>query len=408
MAAEPLWIVNPSGQRASGDWIDGTLRQRAEEKGLLGRTPLAGRFPRQRVEVVRGEDPAGEVARQFYRRGWTDGLPIVPPTTGRVDEMLSWVPETRTDSLGALDPLKGLATVEKVAANAVMAGCRGEHFAVVLAAVRAIAEPEFNLRGVQTTDENVAPLVMVSGPVAEAIGMNAGFGALGPGWQANATIGRAVRLVMNNIGGGWPAAVSFAGIGHPGRYTMCFAEAARHNPWEPLHVELGLEPDDSAVVVTRAETMINVTGGLADLASVMGSAASGFAMLHDGVVTVLLAPFVAAELAAQGLSKADVKRRLWQSARMPANDWRRTWLRERLIEPDSWPDWVLAGEREGSIPPVARPEDITLVVAGGDIPIPQCAYFPSWGFPPCRIAKRIELPAGWSARVAAAADMQPP
>lgn len=400
MTAASLWVVNPSGQRASGEWIDDTLRARAEERGLLDRTPFAGRFPRQRIEVVRGDDATEEVNRLFRLRGWTDGLPIVPPTIDRVEEMLAWVPEPRTAVLGTLDPLNGVATVEKVTANAVMAGCRPEYLPVVLAAVRAIAEPAFNLRGVQTTDENVAPLLVVSGPVAEAIGMNASFGALGPGWQANATIGRAVRLVMNNIGGGWPAAVSFAGIGHPGRYTMCLAEAGSQSPWEPLHVELGLEAEDSAVVVTRAETMINVTGGLPDLASVMGTAASGFAMLHNGIVTVLLAPFVAAELAGQGLSKDDVKRRLWETARMPAAAWRRTWLRERVIEPASWPDWVLAGDREDAIPPVEKPEDITLIVAGGDIPIPQCAYFPSWGFPPCRIAKKIELPSRWQERIA--------
>jgi hypothetical protein len=398
----PLWVLNPSGQRASGEWIDDTLRQRAEENGLLGKSPLAARFPRQRVEVVRGDDPASEVDRLFYLRGWTDGLPITPPTTGRVQEALSWVPEAAGEILGELDPLKGLATVEKVAVNAVMAGCLPEHLPVVLAAVRAIADPAFNLRGVQTTDENVAPLIIVSGPVAQAIGMNASFGALGPGWKPNAAIGRAVRFVMNNIGGGWPGAVSFAGLGQPGRYTLCLAERAEFNPWDPLHVELGFAPEESAVVITRAETAINVTGGLNDIASVMASAASGFAMLHNGVVAVLVAPFVAKELAEQGFGKDDVKRRLWDQGRFPAEEWRRTWLHQRLIDPDQWPAWVRAAAATGSIPAVEKPEDIVLFVAGGDIPIPQCAYFPSWGFPACRIAKRIALPDDWPERLAVA------
>ena len=232
-----------------------------------------------------------------------------------MEEALSWAPaaDAAPDAvLGELDPLKGLATVEKVAANAVMAGCRPEYLPVVLAAVRAIADPAFNLRGVQTTDENVTPLVVVCGPVARAIGVNASFGALGPGWQANAAIGRAVRLVMNNIGGGWPAAVSFAGLGQPGRYTLCLAERTELSPWPPFHVELGFGAKESAVVVLRAESVINVTGGLDDLASVMGSAASGFTMLHGGVAAVVLAPFVAKELAEEGLDKADVKRRLWR------------------------------------------------------------------------------------------------
>ena len=281
----PLWVLLPAGQRASGDWIDDTLRERASEAGLLGKVPLAARFPRQRVEVVRGADPEAEVNRLFHLRGWTDGLPVVPPTLGRVREALSWAPAADAPDtvLGELDPLKGLATVEKVAANAIMAGCRPEYLPVVLAAVRAIADPAFNLRGVQTTDENVTPLVVVCGPAARAIGMNASFGALGPGWQANAAIGRAVRLVMNNIGGGWPAAVSFAGLGQPGRYTLCLAERTELSPWPPLHVELGFEAMESTVVVLRAESVINVTGGLDDLASVMGSAASGFTMLHGGV-----------------------------------------------------------------------------------------------------------------------------
>ena len=408
-APPPLWVLLPSGQRASGEWIDDTLRERAAEAGLLDKVPLAARFPRQRVEVVRGADPEAEVGRRFYLRGWTDGLPVVSPTLGRVEEALAWAPaaDAADATLGELDPLKGLATVEKVAANAVMAGCRPEHLPVVLAAVRAIADPAFNLRGVQTTDENVTPLVVVCGPAARALGVNASFGALGPGWRANASIGRAVRLVMNNIGGGWPAAVSFAGLGQPGRYTLCLAERAELSPWPPLHVELGFDASESVVVVLRAESVVNVTGGLEDLASVMGSAASGFTMLHGGVAAVAIAPFVARELANEGLGKDDVKRRLWHDGRMPADQWRRTWLHNRLIGARQWPEWVRAAERDGAIPAVASPEDLVVLVAGGEIPIPQCAYFPSWGFPRCLVARRIELPFDWDARLERTQGAQP-
>lgn len=203
--------------------------------------------------------------------------------------------------------------------------------------LRAIADPAFNLRGAQTTDENMAPLLVVCGPVAGAIGMNAGFGALGPGWQANAAIGRAVRLVMNNVGGGWPGAVSFAGLGQPGRYTLRLAERTERPPWPPLHEELGFEATESVVVAMRAESVINVTGGLDDLASVIGSAASGFTMPHGGVAAAALAPFVAKELAGEGFDKADVKRRLWRDGRLPADVWRKTWLHQRLIGARQWP-----------------------------------------------------------------------
>src|SRR5262244_3219689 len=259
----------PAGQRASGEWIDDTLRVRAEEKGLLARTPLAGQFPRQRLEVVRGADPTAEVNRLYRLRGWTDGLPIVPPTLGRLDEMIDHGALDRHAVLGEMEPLGGVAGVEKIAANAVMAGCQPEHFPVVLAAVQAILDPAFNLRGVQTTDENVAPLLVVNGPVARALDVNAAGGALGPGWRANATIGRALRLVLNNIGGGWPGAVSFAGLGHAGRYTMCLAENEAQSPWPPLDASARDAPNSSTVTLFRAETAINVTGGLPEIASVM-------------------------------------------------------------------------------------------------------------------------------------------
>jgi hypothetical protein len=154
---DSLWVLLPTGQRASGEWIDDTLRARVEAGGLLARTPRAGEFPRQRVELIRDADPVAAVNRLYRERGWTDGLPIVPPTLGRVDGMLGASPLERHAVLGEVEPLGGVASVEKIAVNAVMAGCAPPHFPVVLAAVEAILDPAFNLRGVQTTDENVPP-----------------------------------------------------------------------------------------------------------------------------------------------------------------------------------------------------------------------------------------------------------
>lgn len=384
-------MLVPTGQRASGEWIDDTLRARVEEKGLLARTPLAGDFPRQRVELVRGADPTAEVNRLYRLRGWTDGLPIVPPTLGRIDEMLASGSLERHVSLGEVDPLGGVATVEKVAASAVMAGCRPAYFPVVLAAVQAILDPAFNLRGVQTTDENVAPLIVVNGPIARRIGVNAGWGALGPGWPANAAIGRAVRLVMNNLGGGWPGAVSFAGLGQPARFSLCLAEREGDTPWPPLHVDLGYRPDQSTVTVLRAETVINVTGGLDEVASVIGSAASLFGILHSGKAGVILSPFIARRLAGEGLTRADVRRRLFERGRLPADVWRRSWIHEAVRESE-WPEWARRAADTGAIPVVREPDDLTLIVAGADLPIPQHAYCPSWGHPPCRVTREIDAP----------------
>lgn len=385
-------MLVPAGQRASGEWIDDTLRARAEEKGLLARTPRAGEFPRQRVELVRDADPSAAVNRLYRERGWTDGLPVVPPTLDRLDEMLAAGPLERHAVLGEVEPLRGVATAEKVAANAVMAGCEPAHFPVVVAAVQAILDPAFNLRGVQTTDENVAPLLVVSGPAAARLDINAGWGALGPGWPANSAIGRAVRLVMNNLGGGWPGAVSFAGLGQPARLGLCLAERA-DSPWPPLHTEVGYRPEQSTVTALRAETVINVTGGLEEIASVMGSAASLFGILHAGKPAVILSPFTARRLAADGGTRADVRRALFERGRLPAGTWRGSWLHATARAGD-WPEWArAAAARDEAIPAVAEPDDITLVVAGADLPIAQHAYCPSWGHPPCRVTREIVLPA---------------
>ena len=163
---------------------------------------------------------------------------------------------------------------------------------------------------------------------------------------------------MNNIGGGWPGAVSLAGLGQPARYTLCLAERAAASPWPPLHVELGFRPEQSTVTVLRAETAINVTGGLAELASAMGSAASLFAILHDGRVAVIVAPHVAAALARDGWSKDDVRRRLHAEGRLSTPVWRASWL-HATVQPGAWPAWVRDAEATGAIPAVRAPEDIT-------------------------------------------------
>ena len=281
---EDLWVVVPAAQRRDGTWIDDTLTARNREAGQEDRAPDAGRFPRQRVELFRGPGAATTVDETYRRRGWTDGLPVVAPTTGRVAALVAAVEAAPRAVLGELAPLGGQATVERVAANAVMAGCGPTQFPFVAAAVDAIVDPAFNLAGVQTTDENVAPLVIVSGPDrlrAEAE-INAGMGVLGPGWRGNAAIGRAIRLVLQNLGGGWPGAVSLAGAGQPGRYGLVVAEDDAACPWPPLRVELGLDPDQTAVVVLRAESAVNVTGGLAEIASAMSSATSLFTAAHHG------------------------------------------------------------------------------------------------------------------------------
>ena len=386
--SDACWVILPVAQQTGGAWIDELLREQLAE--AYGRRGFPGASPavRGRVEVFRDSDPEALVNHCFYQRGWTDGLPIVAPTVYRVKEMQRHSPLAAGEVIGEMDPMRGVASVEKLAVNAVMAGCRPEYFPVVLAAVRAMLNPAFNLRGVQTTDENVAPLLIVSGPIADTLDINAGLGALGPGWQANATIGRALRLIMSNIGGGWPGVVSLAGIGQPARYTLCLGER-RQPPWPALHVEAGLDETQSAVTLMRAECVINLTGDLDDIASVMGSAVSAFSLLHGGRVAVALAPHVAARLADEGRSKADVAQYLHTHGRISSQQWQRLWIRREIVPSYGAPEWVKRAEATGSIPVVESPDQIVLFVAGGDAPIPQHAYFPTWGFPDCRITLPI-------------------
>jgi len=385
---DSLWLVLPAAQRASGEWIDDTLKQRLRERGLLAKAPLAGDFPRNRVEVIRGNDAWRRANELFYLRGWTDGLPIVPPEVGRVEQMVEHSGLPRDHIVAELEPLGGVATIEKIAINAVMAGCAPEHISILVILTEAIATPEFNLRGVQMTDENVTPLLIFSGAISHQLNINSGFGALGPGWQANAVIGRALRLIMHNLGGGWPGAVSLAGLGQPGRYSLCFAENGTLNPWEPLHVELGFDAAASTVTLMRAESVVNITGGLEEIASVMGSAVSQFSLMHGGKVAVVLAPYVARGLAADGWSKHDVKRWLYENGCVSTAQWEGWWTRKTLAS-HQWPQWVISAASHGAIPAVEKPDDISVVIAGGDLHIPQQVYLPTWGFPSCRITRPI-------------------
>jgi hypothetical protein len=386
--SDSSWLLSPSGQRANGAYVDDTLRARASESSLRERYDLAADFPRQRVEVLRSNTPDTTVNNLYYRRGWTDGLPIIAPLLPRVDAMVRAAKRGRNDVMAELDPLMGQATVEKVAANAVMAGCTPALMPALIAAVEAIAEPAFNLRGVQTTDENVAPVLLISGPEAERLDINGGFGALGPGARGGATLGRALRLIMQNIGGGWPGAVSMAGLGQPGRYTLCFSEHEALSPWAPLRTELGVHIEHSALIVQRAETVINVTGGLAEIASVMGSAASGFQLAYGGHPCVVISPYTAKQLAASGMSRAAVRQWLYTHGRMDRQVFESLWLRRETIETSRWPEW-LEVDGKGPLPVVESADDITVIVAGPDIAIPQHAYLPSWGFPSCRIVKPL-------------------
>ena len=203
------------------------------------------RIRSRRIELGAQED---EVEATFAR-GWSDGLPLVPPTPPRVLRMLEGTSRDPQDVVAVVPPDLVECTVEKVAVNAVMAGCRPEYLPVVLAAVEAACTEAFNIHGILATTYFAGPVVIVNGPIAREIGMNSGINALGQGNRANATIGRALQLVIRNVGGGRPGEIDRATLGNPGKFTFCFAEAEDTSPWESVSVERGQPPGTSAVTL---------------------------------------------------------------------------------------------------------------------------------------------------------------
>jgi len=203
----------------------------------------AAELKARRIELDAREDDM----EACFERGWSDGLPVIPPTEDRVQRMLQGSQRAPHEIVGIIPPNQATCTVEKVAINAVMAGCKPEYMPVVLTAVEAACMDDFCMHGLLATTYFSGPVVIVNGPIATAIGMNAGLNALGQGNRANATIGRALQLVIRNVGGGRPGGVDRATLGNPGKYTFCFAENEDDSPWEPLSVERGFQPGVSTV-----------------------------------------------------------------------------------------------------------------------------------------------------------------
>jgi len=199
----------------------------------------------RKIEIARADD----VAEFMFDQGFSDGLPVVPPTPERVMRMLSGTRRQANEVIAIMPPNMGEATIEKIAINAVMAGCKPEYLPVVIAALEAVCTDEFNIHGVMATTMGASPVLVVNGPIRDRIGMNRGLMALGTGNRANATIGRAVRLAIRNIGGSKPGGTDRSTLGSPMKFTMCFAEDEERSPWAPLHVERGFKAEDSVVTV---------------------------------------------------------------------------------------------------------------------------------------------------------------
>ena len=310
----------------------------------------------------------------------TDGLPIVVPTPERVDAMLLHSPGLpREASLGTLLPRAGALTVEKAAIAAVMAGCPAEIFPLVVAAAEAIADPDFDIGPLQNTTHPVTPLIIVNGPARARFGVQSGCGAMGPCAHVNLTLGRAIRLLMINVGGGVPGVGDMASLGSPAKLALCLAEAEEMSPFEPLHVSLGFAPGDSVVTLLAVEgphsllfSLDPIEGQaehfLRTLAAGFANPATNNVYMGVGAVAAALNPIHAAILKRAGMSRADVQARLFALARAT-----RTGLA------------AISGANINATPHdreiltvVERPQDFLLFVSGEDGGA-YSAYFPTWG-----------------------------
>jgi hypothetical protein len=310
-------------------------------------------------------------AEDLLARQWTDGLPVVLPTPERVTDMLATVAAAADELLGPMPTHWNPTYVHHIAVNAVLAGCRPDYFPAVLAAVRAVLAPEFNLYGVQGTTNPCGVLVLVNGPIADAIGLNHAHNLFGQGYRANATIGRAVRLCLINIGGGRPQIGDMSTLGNPNKYGSCIAEDERGTPWEPYHVSRGYSSDQSTVTVQSAVAPLNVITMSDDGEDVLNTLAramitpGGNGLFLDQEMLIVLSPTQAARIARRGYTRAVLCEQLWQRGRVEIDalsttderalrDWRRASIRS-----DNGRDYVY---------PTAGPEGIHVVVAGGEGP----------------------------------------
>ncbi len=331
---------------------------------------------------VEAEDDFEKINKLYLERGWGDGLPIVPPTAKRVEQMLAYCDRPWNESIAKMAPRYGEATPLRLAANAVMAGCRPEYFPLLMLAIEAMCEEPFNLYGVQATTHLCAPLVIVNGPVAKELGINSGHNAFGPGTHSNATIGRAIRLALVNIGGAIPTQGDMSTFGAPSKYSYLVAENEAASPWEPLHVERSFPQEASAVTVVGAECPHNVNdhesitaeGILTTIAGTMGIAGSND-VYYAAQPVVVMGPEHAKTVAAGGYTKADAKRFLQEHANLPLGKFSQENI-ERRFRVTFKEKYATAGP-DALVPMVQRAEDIIIVVIGGAGK--HSAYIPTFG-----------------------------
>ena len=328
------------------------------------------------------DDEWGALQSQFQEREWGDGLPLVPPTETRVQAMYRYVDHAPEHVVAKLAPKMGAATVELIAVNAVMAGCRPQHMPLLIAAIGALADKRFNLYGIQVTTHCVSPLLIVSGPLAAAINIHHSSGMFGPGPWDNGVVGRAIRLLLLNVGGATPAKVDKSTMGHPAKYTFCMAEDESSIAWPSLRAERGYGGDTSTVTVIGAEGPHNINDH-------ESTTADGIIMMIAGTMAqpgqnnvyyaaeplMIVSPEHAATIAAGGYSKDALKQALYERARIPLSKFSRENIERRMYR--KFPQHYQGKGDDVGVTVAQSWQDIMICVAGG--PGKHSMYVPTFG-----------------------------
>jgi len=308
----------------------------------------------------------------FFEKEWSDGLPVIPPTEARVGAMLAATRRDPDEVIGTVPPLLSAATVRAIGVHAVMAGCRPPYLPLLIAIMEAVLDERFNLTLLQATTSAGAPFILVNGPYARAIGLHGGTGCFGPGFRANATIGRALRLMMMNLGGGIPGITALSGFGGPWRYTFCVAENEAESPWPSYATGKGFEADQNVVTAIPLEGPVLVWDDVSEdpqrlavaIADMM-SAVGGGNIYRQADIAVVLSPQHAAVFAKAGLSRADVHALLVERAGRRLGEIKRGGIWRGAAGAARWPFKVALDDDETFIPAVGDPDDLHLIVSGG-------------------------------------------
>jgi hypothetical protein len=391
-------FTHPLGGLSEQQLIERSTGLYASVREQLARIPAAPVMPSKALNAQRISAPVDPELLQewFFERRWSDGFPVIAPTPEAVARMMAGIARAPGDVIGAIPPRRGIATIEQVAINAVMAGCRPAHMPVLITAIEAMLEPCFNLASIQATTHPVAPLLIVHGPVARTLCMNAGAGTFGPGSMSNAVLGRAIRLILWNIGGAHAGAADRSTQGSPSKYSFCIAENTEASPWGSFVAERGLPADASAVTVFGGEPPHNVNdhehGDAEGILTVAGDVLrtlggnTWFIAWHgQKQLMLILGPEHAASIAAAGWSRRQVREYLHR-----VTSRRRDELRlGGMYGMRDWPPSLNGMADDALIPIVPSADDILVLVAGGEGK--HSAALPSFGAT-VAVTRRIELP----------------